>query len=98
MTLKQRFLKAVSSGELGKPTEFGVIVTVLEFKAYFKDVNHEYLETFLPAAVIEPGRNEITSTRYVFRIKHGVYRVHTDALLAAQNELEAMGRKVGRVM
>ena len=80
MTLKQRFLQAVSSGELGKPTDFGVVVTVHEFKAYFNDVSIEYLETFLPAAMIEHGRSDITDTQYVFRIKKGVYRVHADAL------------------
>ena len=90
MTLKERFLKAVSSGELGKPTEYGTIVTVLELKAYFKDINREYLETFLPAASIEQGRYKVSNTRYVFRIKNGVYRVHTDALIAARCELEAM--------
>ena len=79
MTLKQRFLQAVSSGELGKSTQFGTVVTVLELKTYFNDINTEYLETFLPAATIEQGRCAITDTRYVFRIKNGVYRVHSDA-------------------
>lgn len=90
MTLKQRFLKAVSLGELGQPGRFGIIVTTREFRAHFCDVNDDYLETFLPAATIEAGRYQATNTRYMFRISNGVYRVHTDALISTRGELEAM--------
>lgn len=87
MSLKERFLEAVRLGKLGKVTEFGTIVTVLEFKAYFKDINRCYVGSFLPAAAIEKGRYKITATRYVFRVSSGVYRVHPDAL----NLIEADG-------
>ena len=81
MSLKYRFLKAVSLGELGKVTEFGTIVTVGEFKAYFNDINAHYIASFLPAAVIEQGQHSITHTRYIFRIRAGIYCVHPDALI-----------------
>lgn len=81
MSLKYRFLKAVNLGELGKVTEFGTIVTVAEFKAYFNDVNTHYIASFLPAAVIEQGQHSITHTRYIFRVEAGVYCVHPDALV-----------------
>lgn len=81
MTLKDRFLNAVNAGELGKASEFGTIVTVMEFKAYFDDINEGYAETFLPAAVIEAGQYSATHTRFLFRVQNGVYRVHPEALL-----------------
>ena len=80
MRLKQRFLKAVSSGELGMETDLGTIITVSEFKAYFKDVNACYIKSFLPAAAIEEGQHSVSHTHYVFRIRKGVYLVHPDAL------------------
>lgn len=80
MSLKQRFLEAVSLGELGKVTELGIIVTVPEFRAYFNDINTYYVKSFLPAAAIERGQHSITHTRYVFRVSSGVYLVHPDAL------------------
>ncbi len=81
MSLKYRFLKAVSSGQLGKVTEFGTIVTVAEFKAYFSDINAHYIASFLPAAVIEQGQHSISHTRYIFRVRAGVYCVHPDVLI-----------------
>lgn len=86
MSLKQRFLKALRSGELGKVTEFGTIVTVAEFKAFFSDINASYINSFLPAAAIEEGQHSISSTRYVFRISTGVYCVHPDALKVANTK------------
>ena len=80
MTLKERFLAAVRQGELGRQTECGTVVSVAEFKAYFADINEGYAETFLPAAVIEPGQFSMTQTRFVFRVKNGVYRVHPQAV------------------
>jgi len=81
MSLKLRFLEAVSSGQLGKVTEFGTIVTVAEFKTYFNDINAHYIASFLPAAVIEQGQHSITHTRYIFRVSAGVYCVHPDVLI-----------------
>ncbi len=80
MTLKQRFLQAVARGELGKVTERGVEVTLKQFKAYFSDVKSDYINSFLPASTIEPGRVTISKTRFLFRIRSGVYLVHKEAI------------------
>jgi|GEM_PF-990061 len=80
MTLKLRFLEAVSKGELGEVDDFGVIVSLREFKTYFCDVKSDYINSFLPAAVIETGQYTATHTKYLFRIRKGMYRVHPDAL------------------
>ncbi|RDH80757.1 MAG: hypothetical protein DIZ80_17170 [endosymbiont of Galathealinum brachiosum] len=80
MTLKNRFMEAVSSGDLGEVDDFGVIVSLKEFKSYFKDVKSDYINSFLPAAVIETGQYTPTHTKYLFRIRKGTYRVHPDAI------------------
>jgi len=80
MLMKERFLNAVISGELGKPDEYGIIVKISEFKKYFSDIKTLYINSFLPAAVIETGQYNITHTKYIFRIKKGTYRVHPDAI------------------
>lgn len=80
MTLKIRFLEAVSKGELGEVDDFGVVVSLKQFKAYFCDVKSDYINSFLPAAVIETGQYTATHTKYLFRIRKGFYRVHPDAL------------------
>ncbi len=80
MTLKNRFLEAVSSGELGEVDDFGVVVSLKQFKHYFDDVKSDYINSFLPAAVIETGQYSTTHTKYLFRIRKGVYRVHQDAI------------------
>lgn len=80
MTLKNRFMDAVSSGDLGEVDDFGVIVSLKEFKSYFKDVKSDYINSFLPAAVIETGQYTPTHTKYLFRIRKGTYRVHPDAI------------------
>ena len=80
MTIKQRFLDAIVKGELGSIEDMGVIVTLKEFKAYFQDINARYSNSFLPAAVIETGQSSITHTKFVFRIRKGVYLVHPDAI------------------
>ncbi len=78
LTLRQRFLAAVRSGQLGRQGEHGVEVTLKEFKAFFPDVNDNYAGSFLSAATIETGRSQMTRTQYVIRLCKGVYRVHTD--------------------
>jgi len=80
MQMKERFLNAIISGELGKPADFGVIVKLSEFKKYFSDIQTLYINSFLPAAVIEEGQYHTTHTKYLFRIKKGTYRVHPDAI------------------
>lgn len=91
MQMKERFLNAVISGELGKQDEFGVVVTLKEFKSYFCDMQTGYINSFLPAAVIETGQHSITNTKYVFRLKAGVYRVHPQAI-AEQIKLNEQNR------
>ena len=80
MTLKEKFLNAVMDGELGLLSDFGAVVTLADFKQYFKDIETDYVNSFMPAAVIEAGQYTATHTRFLFRVKRGVYRVHPDAL------------------
>ena len=80
MQLKQRFLKAVKSGELGRTDDDGVFVDLKEFKTFFNDLKSDYVNSFLPAATIEKGFSSMSHTKFVFRIKKGSYRVHPDAL------------------
>lgn len=80
MQLKERFLKAVIAGELGRRDEHGIIIELKEFKKYFKDVPANYAHTFLPAATIEIGQSSANHTKFLFRIRKGVYRLHPDAL------------------
>jgi len=77
-TLKTRFLDAVRKGKLGSTSELGVVVTLKEFRAFFEDITSNYVNSFLPAATIEPGRMQMTSTKFVFRARAGVYVVHSD--------------------
>jgi len=80
MLLKERFLNAVVSGQLGYFDNDSVIVELREFKAYFIDIDSDYVNSFLPAATIEKGRTIISHTKYLFRIRKGVYRVHPEAI------------------
>ena len=80
MTLKKRFLDAVVKGELGSVEDRGVVVTLKQFKAYFSDVTTDYNNSFLPASTIEPGRVDMSRTRFLYRLRKGVYLVHVDAL------------------
>jgi len=80
LPLKDRFLLAVVNGELGRVENSGVIVSLKEFKAHFNDITSDYINSFLPAATIEPGQRSVTNTRYVFRVKKGVYLVHPEVL------------------
>jgi len=82
MTLKQRFLDAVIKGDLGSADERGVVVTLEQFKLYFSDVKTDYINSFLPASTIEPGRVTASHTRFVFRLRNGVYLVRRDVLKA----------------
>jgi len=77
-TLKQRFLEAVRSGQLGTRSDLGVLVTVKAFKVFFPDINDNYASSFLAAAPIETGRSQMTYTQYVMRLRKGLYRVHPD--------------------
>lgn len=79
--MKDRFLNALIMGELGVKDSTGFIVTLREFKLYFRPkVKSNYVETFLPSVVIEKGRNGVTPTRYVVRKGKGVYHVGFDVV------------------
>jgi len=80
--LKDRFLEAVVKGELGSVENSGTVVTLKVFKAYFNDIKTDYINSFLPAATLEPGQSSVTHTRYLFRVRKGAYLVHPDALEA----------------
>ena len=79
-SMKDRFLQAVANGELGVVEDRGVVVTLKEFKVYFSDIKTQYVSSFLPAATFEPGQSTLSHTKYVFRLRKGVYLVHPDAL------------------
>jgi hypothetical protein len=79
--LRERFLQAVKKGELGHIDERGIIITMKEFKLYFSDIKTDYIRSFLPASTIEPGRSFMTHTKFVFRLKKGVYLLHPDAII-----------------
>lgn len=79
-SLKMRFLAAVINGDLGVIDDTGHVVTLKQFKAYFSDIKTDYINSFLPAATIEQGFLTATHTKYIFRIKNGVYRVHDEAI------------------
>ena len=78
--LKDRFLEAVARGELGSVESVGSVVTLKAFKDYFSDIKTDYINSFLPAATLEPGQTSVSHTKYLFRIRKGVYLVHSDAL------------------
>jgi len=78
--LKDRFIGAIKKGELGVIDDQGVVFTLKEFKVVFCDIKTDYINSFLPAATIEPGREMISRTKFLFRIRKGVYRVHPDLL------------------
>ena len=78
--LKDRLIEAIVSGELGSIEDQGIVFTLKEFKSVFHDIKTDYINSFLPAATIEPGRETMSRTKYLFRISKGVYRVHPDLL------------------
>jgi len=80
MLLKERFLNAVVSGQLGHNDDYGVVVELKDFKKYFNDIQTQYINSFLPAATIETGQHSISHTKYLFRIGKGLYRVHPEAI------------------
>jgi len=81
MTVKELFLNAVITCQIGTKKNGEIIIKTSEFKNYFKTtILNDYVGTFLPAATIEKGRLAATHSRYLFRVKRGVYRVHFDAI------------------
>jgi len=90
-SLRSRFINAISSGELGRVDEQGIIFTLKEFKLYFAEIKTDYINSFLPASTIESGRMEMNHTKFLFRIRKGVYRVHPELLLDLEGEAPVNG-------
>jgi len=82
--LKDRLIEAIVSGELGSIEDRGIVFTLKEFKDVFSDIKTDYINSFLPAATIEPGRESMTRTKFLFRVRKGVYLVHPDVLEIAR--------------
>lgn len=78
--LKDRFIEAIKSGQLGTREESGTIVTLKQFKQHFSEIKTQYVSSFLPAATLEPGQTTMTHTKFVIRLAKGVYRVHQDLI------------------
>ena len=89
--LKDRFIEAIVSGELGVIEERGIVFTLKEFKSVFSDIKTDYINSFLPAATIEPGRETMTRTKILFRVRKGVYLIHPDLLSASEKSFVRMG-------
>ncbi len=86
-SLRSRFINVIASGDLGRVDEQGISFTLKEFKACFSEIKTDYINSFLPASTIEQGRMEMSHTKFLFRIRKGVYRVHPDLLLAMEAEV-----------
>lgn len=84
--LKVRFFKAIMAGELGSNDKLGITITLKEFINYFTDIKPAYLNYFLPAATIEKDRTAANHTKYLFRVKRGIYRLHPEAIKNHMNE------------
>ena len=85
-SLRSRFIKAITLGELGRVDESGITFTLKDFKQCFSEIKTDYINSFLPASTIETGRLDMTHTKFLFRIRKGVYRVHPDLLLGLESE------------
>jgi len=90
-SLRSRFINAIASGNLGRVDEQGIIFTLKEFKLYFAEIKTDYINSFLPASTIESGRMEMSHTKFLFRIRKGVYRVHPELLLDLEGEAPVNG-------
>jgi len=88
-SLRSRFINAITSGALGRVDESGTIFTLKEFKQCFLEIKTDYINSFLPASTIEMGRMDMTHTKFLFRIRKGVYRVHPELLLEIEKNDES---------
>ena len=86
-SLRTRFINAIASGTLGRVDESGTVFTLKEFKQFFSEIKTDYINSFLPASIIESGRMEMSHTKFLFRIRKGVYRVHPQLLLDLEGEV-----------
>jgi len=91
--LKMRLLNAVTLGDIGTIDDYGTIITLREFKQYFDDIKSDYVNSFLPASTIEKGMNTATHSKFLFRIRKGVYRVHPDVINAYMNKTLRSGNR-----
>ena len=87
-SLRSRFINVIASGELGRVDETGTIFTLKDFKQCFSEIKTDYINSFLPASTIETGRMEMSHTKFLFRIRKGVYRVHPELLLEIEKDDE----------
>ncbi len=81
--LKHHLLNAVVSGEIGKRTEIGLILTTKEFVQFFEDKHKSkkgYFRSYLPSVSIEAGRRDMRHNKFLFKIGRGIYKVHEDAI------------------
>ncbi|PCJ83549.1 MAG: hypothetical protein COA54_15295 [Thiotrichaceae bacterium] len=79
--LKHRFLDAVIIGEIGTHTDNGIIVTTKEFAQCFgKTGKKDYLRSYLPSVTIEAGRHLMQHNKYLFKVAHGTFKIHPDAI------------------
>ena len=66
----------------------GTVVALKDFKACFSDITSQYVSSFLPAVTFEPGQSSLSHTKYLFRIRKGVYLLYPDALRGYKNNAE----------
>jgi len=79
--LKHKLLDAVVTGKLGTQTENGIIVTTREFAQFFSETEQkDYLSSYLPSVTIEAGRYVMQHNKYLFKVAHGTFRIHPDAI------------------
>ncbi|PCJ85512.1 MAG: hypothetical protein COA54_10905 [Thiotrichaceae bacterium] len=79
--LKHKFLDAVITGKLGRHTDNGIIVTTKEFTQFFGEAGKkDYLRSYLPSVTIEAGRHAMQHNKYLFKMAHGIFRIHPDAI------------------
>ena len=79
--LKHKFLDAIITGQLGTQTDTGVIVTTKEFADFFGETGKkDYLRCYLPSVTIEAGRHVMQHNKYLFKVAHGIFRIHPDAI------------------
>ena len=93
-SLRSRFINAIASGELGRVDESGITFTLKDFKLYFAEIKTDYINSFLPASTIESGRMDMSHTKFLFRIRKGVYRVHPQLLLDLEGETVGKDKEV----
>jgi len=81
--LKDQLVEAIVSGVLSAIEEREIVFTLKKFKVVFSDIKTDYINSFLPAATIEPGRETMTRTTFLFRVRKGG-RVHPALLSVSE--------------